>query len=52
MKKVFQFQFLLDKMITYMKDEKDNLSILARALTFGVTPALIETTFSNKVIII
>ncbi len=30
---------LLDKMITYIKDEKKDISILARALTFGVTCA-------------
>jgi hypothetical protein len=39
MKEVFHFFILLDKMITYMKDERNNLSILARALTSGVTCA-------------
>jgi hypothetical protein len=39
MKEVFQFLFLLNKTITYMKDERNNLSILARALTFGVACA-------------
>jgi hypothetical protein len=35
----FPKQNLLDKMIIYMKDEKNNISILTRALTFGVTCA-------------
>jgi hypothetical protein len=39
MKEVFQFLFLLDRTITYTKDERNNLSILAGALTFGVTCA-------------
>jgi hypothetical protein len=39
MKEVLQIIFLLDNMSIYMKDEINKLSILARALTFGVTCA-------------